>query len=160
MLPVYELVVGKNGHKLKESVDPPATGAQPAEVSFSKKDRDGFVVTPPGYSGVAMTTGPGPSGDVTQNWFYGRQTMAQFAAFLKTDVGRNVIDKTGLTGKYDFRLYHEPQRQGVPADAIPDHPVLTVFDALEKQLGLNLVDVKTPFDLVVVDSGEKVPTEN
>jgi uncharacterized protein (TIGR03435 family) len=160
MLPVYELVVGKNGHKLKESVDAPPTDAPRAEVSMSKKDKDGFVITPPGYSGQVMTTGPGPTGDITQNWFLGRETMAQFARFLKGDVGRNVVDKTGLTGEYDIRFYHEPLRPGATAADILDHPILTVFDAVEQQLGLKLVDAKAPFDLIVVDSGEKVPTEN
>jgi uncharacterized protein (TIGR03435 family) len=160
MLPVYELVVGKNGPKVKESVIPPPTDAAPAEVSFSKKDKDGFVVTPPGYTGQVMTRGPGPSGDITQNWFLGRHTMAQFARFLKADVGRNVIDKTGLTGEYDIRLYYEPLLPGAQVADIPDHPILSVFDAVEQQLGLKLVDAKAPFDLIVVDSGEKVPTEN
>ncbi len=107
-----------------------------------------------------MTTGPGPSGEVTQNWLFGRQTMTQFAGFLKTVVGRDVIDRTGLTGPYDFRLHYAPQRSGTPADTIPDVPLLTVFDAVQQQLGLRLVDAKAPFDLAVVESGEKVPTEN
>jgi uncharacterized protein (TIGR03435 family) len=159
MLPVYELVVGRNGHKLKESVETPKTDAPPAGT-FDKKDKDGFYITPPGYGGVAMNMGPGPSGEVTQNWIFGRQTMTQFAGFLKGTVGRNVIDKTGLAGPYDFRLYYEPQRAGTAADTIPDVPRLTVFDAVQQQLGLRLADAKAPFDLVVVDSGDKVPTEN
>jgi uncharacterized protein (TIGR03435 family) len=159
MLPVYELAVGKNGHKLKESVDTPKTDASPAGP-FNTKDKDGFYITPSGYRGIAINMGPGPTGEITQNGIFGRQTMAEFGGFLKANVGRNVIDKTGLTGPYDFRLYYEPQRSSTAADTIPDVPRLTVFDAIQQQLGLRLVDAKAPFDLVVVDSGEKVPTEN
>jgi uncharacterized protein (TIGR03435 family) len=101
-------------------------------------------------------SGPGPSGQITQNWFYGQYTMAEFAGSLKSDAGRNIIDKTGLVAKYDFKLYYEPNRPGTA----PDHPLLTVFEALEQQLGLKLVDAKAPFEVIVMDSAERVPTEN
>lgn len=155
-LPVYELTVGKDGHKLTPSTDARAESGSP---DFKNKDKDGFVVTKPGYSGMVMSTGPGPSGQVTQNWVYGQTTLETFAGMLKNAVGRRVLDKTGLEGKYDFRVYYEPERRGA-APAIPDHPVLTVFDALEQQLGLRLVEAKAAVDVVVVDAGDKTPTEN
>jgi uncharacterized protein (TIGR03435 family) len=72
--------------------------------------------------------------------------------------GRHVIDKTGLTGKYDFTLAYEMRVPGAPA--LDDTPTLILEDALEKQLGLRLVNGKAPFDFVIIDRGEKVPAEN
>lgn len=37
---------------------------------------------------------------------------------------------------------------------------LILQDALEQQLGLKLVDAKAPFDFVMIDRGDTVPTEN
>jgi len=70
---------------------------------------------------------------------------------------RQVIDKTGLTGKYDFKLaYTLPT---APPNADPTAaPILE--DALEQQLGLKLVSSKDPFDLIIVEQGERIPTQN
>jgi uncharacterized protein (TIGR03435 family) len=131
VLSVYELVVGKSGHKLRESAKTPNADAS---------DR------------VVMDGGRGPSGQATQNWTFGQQTMSKLAVQLSSLTGRRVVDKTGLTEKYDFTLsYDLPQ---------PDAPILDIFDAVQQQLGLRLVDAKDPFDLVVVDHAEKVPTGN
>jgi uncharacterized protein (TIGR03435 family) len=72
---------------------------------------------------------------------------------------RTVIDKTGLTGNYDFTLEYDwrpaRSRAGIAGD-----PGLSIFDAVQQQLGLRLVDAKAAFDVVVVDRGEKIPSEN
>lgn len=68
-----------------------------------------------------------------------------------------VRDATGLTGKYDFDLtFSLPSRP----NADPDVPLPDLYTALEQQLGLKLVAKKLPFDIVVVDSSEKMPTPN
>jgi len=72
--------------------------------------------------------------------------------------GRRVIDKTGLRGKYDFRLVYELALPGIPDD--PDTFAPFLEDVLEQQLGLKLVNTKVPFGFVIVDSGDKVPLEN
>ena len=75
--------------------------------------------------------------------------------FVLSDVlSRNVVDKTGLTGNYDFDLkWTRDDQQGTP-DAGP-----TLFTALEEQPGLKLVSAKGPVDTFVVDHVER-PTEN
>lgn len=65
---------------------------------------------------------------------------------LANDVGRFVIDKTGLTGKYDFTVKWTPDDEQATADSGPD-----IFTALEEQLGLKLVPAKGPVDTIVVD---------
>jgi uncharacterized protein (TIGR03435 family) len=161
LLQVYELVPAKNGPKLKESAstDSP-TAPAPAKPAPAKQDQDGFPVVPPGYSGMAMQSAPGPTGQVRQNWVFGQRTVAQLAQMLSMFTGRRTVDKTGLTGKYDFTLSFEPQQSSPSAAAVPDAPGLTVFDAVVQQLGLRLVDAKDPFDIVVIDRGERVPTGN
>ena len=62
-----------------------------------------------------------------------------------------------LDGKYDFKLQYDIERVGVSQ---PDELSLSVFEALQQQLGLKLVDAKEPVDLLVIDHSEKAPTEN
>jgi uncharacterized protein (TIGR03435 family) len=61
--------------------------------------------------------------------------------------GPIVIDKTGLTGNYDYRIEFAALN-GNPAD---DTPLPTLFEALEKDFGLKLESVKTSIDVIVVD---------
>jgi bla regulator protein blaR1 len=87
---------------------------------------------------------------------------------LSNVTGRPVINKTGLTGKYDFILEWTPdagadaRAQGFgdgvtePAPA-PGGP--TIFTALQEQLGLKLEAQKGPVQLIVIDRAEK-PSEN
>jgi uncharacterized protein (TIGR03435 family) len=71
--------------------------------------------------------------------------------------GRTVVDKTGLPGKYDFTLQYDLERRG---GAQPEELSLSIFEALQQQLGLKLVDAKESADLIVIDHVEKMPTEN
>jgi uncharacterized protein (TIGR03435 family) len=73
---------------------------------------------------------------------------------LSGDAGRLVVNKTGLTGKYDFTLTWTPDEQQGTLDAGP-----TLFTALEEQLGLKLVPAKSPVDILVIDHVER-PSEN
>jgi len=68
--------------------------------------------------------------------------------------GREVVDKTGLTGNYDITLKWTPDEQQGAPDAGP-----TLFTALEEQLGLKLEPAKGPVDVFVIDHVEK-PSEN
>jgi uncharacterized protein (TIGR03435 family) len=73
---------------------------------------------------------------------------------------RAVVDKTSLTGGYDFTLRwtsDDPGSAAAPADPNSQWPSL--FTALEEQLGLKLTPEKQPIDIIVVDSVE-MPGEN
>ena len=63
-----------------------------------------------------------------------------------------IVDKTGLTGRYDFTLRYTMQPG--PNDDTP-----SIFTAVEEQLGLKLVPASAPLDVVVVDHIER-PTED
>jgi uncharacterized protein (TIGR03435 family) len=74
-----------------------------------------------------------------------------------------VLDKTGLTGKYDFKLAfsRDPDTPMLPGMSLPptNDSEPTIFDALHDQLGLKLVAIKIPLDEIVIDHIEK-PSPN
>jgi len=81
-------------------------------------------------------------------------TMQMVADEIGAD--RPVIDKTGLTGKYDIRLEATPEFR-INNNPQPDD--LRIFDAIQQQLGLRLEPEKAMIDVLVVDHVEK-PSEN
>jgi uncharacterized protein (TIGR03435 family) len=77
---------------------------------------------------------------------------------LSSQFGRPVIDKTGLTGKYDFLLtYRGIFEKDRPAESTI--PMPTLDRAIENDLGLKLENAKGPIKVLVIDHIEK-PTEN
>jgi uncharacterized protein (TIGR03435 family) len=82
-------------------------------------------------------------------------TMTQFARTLDGGAGRPVIDKTGLTEKFDFHIEYTPD--GAEPSDDPDAPP-SVFTALQ-QLGLKLDPTKGPRNFLVIDHVER-PSEN
>ncbi|HKE83114.1 MAG TPA: TIGR03435 family protein [Vicinamibacterales bacterium] len=97
----------------------------------------------------------------------GGNSMAQFADALSGSAQRVVIDKTGLTGYYDFSLTFTPTPDQLPQGPSPpgfEPPPIdpngpSLFTAMQEQLGLKLQDQRGPVDVVVIDSIEP-PTEN
>lgn len=82
--------------------------------------------------------------------------MAQLAGqFSKiNNVDRPVIDKTGLTGTYDYELeWDDDTAAGADAGTI------SVFTAFQEQLGLRLQPTKAPVQVLIIDHAEK-PSEN
>jgi uncharacterized protein (TIGR03435 family) len=79
-----------------------------------------------------------------------------------TGVDRPILDKTGLTGKYDFLLEFTPQINGpLPpgTNFQPDDSGPTFLEALKEQLGLKLDPQKGPVNVIVIDHVEQ-PSEN
>jgi uncharacterized protein (TIGR03435 family) len=89
-------------------------------------------------------------------------TMSAFAeALANMAVGfmyldqETVVDRTELNGAWDFNFKYT--FRGGP---LATGETITIFDALEKQLGLKLAPVKVPMPVIVVDSVNQKPTEN
>ena len=125
-MPVYALVVAKGGPKLKES--PPGT-----QRLFTLRSKGKSVL-------VTVTSGD----------------MAQFTAQFSrhNSVDRPVIDKTGLTGTYDYKL-----EWGDDTAADADTRVPSIYTAVQEQLGLRLEPAKAPVRVLIIDRAEK-PSEN
>ena len=91
-------------------------------------------------------------------------TMATLATRLPIYVGRIAVDRTGLTGlyQYDLRFSDQPIPGAGPGGGFPfpvsspggDPEAPTLFTALEEQLGLKLVPQTAPVDVLVIDHVE------
>ena len=133
-LSIYALTVARNGLKLKESTAPP--DQPPVLVNRIFPDR---VLLPARNA-----------------------TMAQFASMMQRAVlDRPVLDKTRLSGKYDFDLEWAPdetqfdgQRPATPESTKPD-----LFAAIQQQLGLRLEATKGPVEALVINQVER-PSDN
>ena len=80
--------------------------------------------------------------------------LSQLATTLAPMIGRVVQDKTGLSGTFDFELTWTPDRgPGAPRDAAPapDAGGVSLFTAIQEQLGLKLESQRAPVDVVVID---------
>jgi uncharacterized protein (TIGR03435 family) len=183
---VYELVVGKDGHKLKES--PPEEGAPAAEVApggFTvgtggnqfrlNAGRDGATISSP-QAGTTRIA-PGPEGQLRMEM--SKLSMGAFAEMLTPLLDRPVVDKTDLKGNYQVSLELSMETimnvaraagvgvpvpgaggdAGRPAQASDPAGGSSVMNSVQ-QLGLRLESRKAPIDFVVIDSLDKTPTEN
>ena len=183
-LPIYELTIAKGGQKMKAPAplpgsapasDPnwptPAAGEPPQapKITF---DKDGFLELAPGVPALRSV---GMNGMMHVS---GRmQTVAALLRTLSNQLGRPVVDKTGLTGTYDFAMVYAPDatgslrlgplpgseqkavEAGSPSDAASD-PLPNLRAAMEAQLGLKLESKKGPVEVLVVDHVNRAPTEN
>jgi len=156
---VEDLEIGKGGSKLKgTTLDPDA----PLPAGPPQRDKNGELSSP----GVVATIMPGASGP-NAHATAKAQPLSRLAAMLTTQINRPVLDKTGLTGLYDFKIDYSidlsafplpPGGTAPPTGASDPGPDLSA--AVEQQLGLKLVSSKANLDVIVIDQAEKVPTEN
>ena len=169
-LDVYTLVVAKGGPKFKEAsaADPDANVPGPKDKPDSP-DKPGSPGQPPAASPMMLTMSQ--SGTTMK----GRgATIDSFVQMLSQQMGVTIVDKTGLTGKYDYELAwmpdemnlmgmrmpmpHAPPPQG--ASEQPEQPAApSIFAALPEQLGLKLETHKQSVDVIVIDHMEQ-PSEN
>jgi uncharacterized protein (TIGR03435 family) len=138
---VYSLVVAKGGPKLgAEGSMPPSAdelkifGDRPVPALDQRNDGQGYDFIAHGCS------------------------MGQWVGMLAKQFGRPVIDKTGLTGKYDFVLkYRGRWDQDREADDLDPTPPMD--RALEEELGLKVQAAKGPVKMLIIDHIDK-PSEN
>jgi uncharacterized protein (TIGR03435 family) len=159
-VPVFALVLtrpGKLGPNMLPhlpsdttcTTDPSVTSGGISPPLPSKTAAAGFPATCGGLVSMPATT-PGHIA-----WGYQNVSVAliasQMPAFGLLD--RPVIDQTGLTGNYDFRIEFTPEAPSFDATGP------TFIEALKEQAGLKLVPEKRPIDIIIVDHVER-PTEN
>jgi uncharacterized protein (TIGR03435 family) len=183
-LPVYELVAGKDGPKIKRSSD-----QTPAAPLFVAPEPCGPASAQPSLPGGRLPFAPGnapPRGSAYVSIGGPTMTLRATAApltvvigMLQMQLGRKVLDQTGLDGLYDFELtfssegLDSPFGRGFPlpppgaagaagagttSQPIASDPLPSLFTAIQ-ELGLKLESTKGPVEVLVVDSVEK-PTAN
>jgi uncharacterized protein (TIGR03435 family) len=91
-------------------------------------------------------------------------TMAEFASVMQRGaLDRPVVDKTGLSGRYDFSLdwaADESEFGGMMRARLPlpdNSDKLDLFAAIQKQLGLKLEATKGPVETFIIDHAERPP---
>ena len=83
-----------------------------------------------------------------------------FIKFFLSKLDRPVIDKTGLTGLFDFHLEYTPDQASTDGVAMPaDLAGSSIFTAVQQQLGLKLTRAKGPGEYLVIDHVER-PSAN
>jgi uncharacterized protein (TIGR03435 family) len=100
-----------------------------------------------------------------------RMTMGELADVLTFNVDKPVVDKTALTGVYQFRIELDANQSAARGwlslgvtTTVRGEPIGmptggSTFKAIES-LGLRLEERRTPFDVVVVDRITQTPVEN
>ncbi|HEY7190228.1 MAG TPA: TIGR03435 family protein [Vicinamibacterales bacterium] len=117
---------------------------------------------PPGGQVLPLTAGTALSkcgAALGPFWFSARSiSFEQFATLLSRTIRRPVVDRTNLTGPYDFDLTFQPESSTpFPVPAPADLP--SIFTAVQEQLGLKLDPQRVPTDVIVIESVER-PSEN
>lgn len=158
-MPIYALVVSKSGLKMEVSKGNADFGddPKPRPEPGPGRGRGGQGLGGGGGEGIRMSRGELKGANVK---------VDMIADQLSRVVGRVVVDKTGLTGDYDFTLKYTPEGASpMPrpdaAEATPasESQTASIFVAIQEQLGLKLEAQKGPVDLYIVDRLEK-PSEN
>lgn len=137
-MPMYALVVGKGALKLQAS-----EGAGDPVVSHIYPD----------FKHLPRPNPPIPAHVVFRNVTMG-DLAYQLSRLAPDSIDRKVVDETGLAGAYDFALQwfnrYLAEKAGGP----------TIFESLEKQLGLKLESRKAPVPMLVIEKVLRIPTEN
>jgi len=176
---VYELVVGKDGIRMKEveaanDLDKEVPGERTLRVSESDQET---------VSGRIRTiNGPRRMTRITARTMYDRiitgrvqqieavrMTMAELASVLSANTGRFVLDKTNLTGVYSFSLELPIDAYIVQLNALTQSRTggttnveptgVSALKAVE-QLGLRVEARRISMDTTVIDHIDRVPSEN
>jgi uncharacterized protein (TIGR03435 family) len=119
------------------------------------KDKDGNSQLPAGRKAAVIA----PMGLGVTQQMARMQQIDDIVRFLSRQAKRPVIDKTGLTGSYDYTLRFLRDGFTPPASTDASLPAPTLVEAVTEQLGLKLESKKGAVDILVVDSFNKVPKE-
>jgi uncharacterized protein (TIGR03435 family) len=166
-LPVYALVTGKNGVKMKESESKDQFEGEGGKVNVSATGNS---------QGTTINFGQGSYMSLGNNRLEGKKLpMLGLAETLARFVDRPVIDMTGLKANYDFTLEFTPEdframmiRAAIAAGATLPPEALRLLDGSTgdsllsglETIGLKLDARKAPIDVLVIDQAEKTPSAN
>ena len=182
-LPIYNLIVTKDGPKLQASADQtPVGGPTGPALPCSPSTAVPNPPLPPlprnadGRGGLMDPNFAMPRGLVgfmfSPKGFGFRAaaiSIATLASVLEQQLGRPVVDKTGVKGLFDFQLQFSGEGLNVPGlppgtspvGPTPDvaaEPMPSIFTTIQ-DVGLRLESSKGPVEILVIDSAQK-PTEN
>ena len=138
---IYALMIARADGKPGAALQPVAVDRCAALIAQamerSRKGQSPLPATPGQRIQCGMHFNPG----IIQGGSIGLGALANRLSSL---VGRQTVDRTGLTGTFDFDLTWA-------ADAAPDSVGPSIFTALQEQLGLKLESARGPIDVLVID---------
>jgi bla regulator protein blaR1 len=142
ILPQYALTIAEGGPKLQK--------ASPGDT-YTNGAQD-----PLGHKGAGMMFMGGNGGPLTGQGV----SISSLTGVLSRQLGRTVVDQTGLTGNYDFTLKWTPDKSQRGPDGTPSPATLnSIATAVEEELGLKLEAQTGPVQILVIDHVE-APSEN
>jgi uncharacterized protein (TIGR03435 family) len=148
-LDIYALTLARIGGKPGPELKPAGPACSP-EALAARRGGAAATAQPSEFCGIR----PAPGGGVMVRGI----ALSAFTNFISNQVGRYVVDRTGLTGQWDFTLTASmPPRPGdrKPPDAPPvDTNAPDLFTAVQEQLGLRLQATKDPVDVFVIESAQ------
>ncbi len=155
--PVYALTIAKNGSKLHQAK--PGDTYDKAAFQYADKFADGDNKA----GNMFRVGGRDPDGHLTMTIYGFGISMPALARQLYSEVGLTVQDRTGLKGTYDFTLKYTfsmgnaspGASDGQPVPAASDPSDVSIFSAIQQQLGLKLDSTKGPVEIVVIDHVER-----
>ena len=152
-VPMYALVMARADRKPGPILKPSSSDCS-AEGMRARADAAQAGQPVPGMCGTRATAG--------RLQFGGRMTDLARALSGSAEIGRIVIDQTGLTGAWEFQLTFVPPQQRPPGqEPIPVDPEApSLITALQEQLGLKLESIQGPMEFLVVDRVERLDRED
>jgi uncharacterized protein (TIGR03435 family) len=118
-------------------------------------------------AGCVQATGAtavAPNSRLTSVWTCRNISMSLFATRIRdmapAYIGHYTVDATGIEGNWDFTIAWTPNGGAHTAPADEPDDSMTVFEALEKQLGLKLDEQKRPAPVLVIDHIDQKPADN
>jgi uncharacterized protein (TIGR03435 family) len=176
-LPTYTLVLARSDAKLGPALKPSTSDCSNAQAEAQKRAE---AVLKGGPSAIAaLIPKPGetvkcammpiidPANPAAGFGLRGDgQPISALVPLLKQVTARTVVDRTGLSGLYDWELRFDPQVfltmlpqlginvPGAAANAMPPSDSPALLTALQEQLGLKLESQRGPVEVLVIDSAE------
>jgi uncharacterized protein (TIGR03435 family) len=147
---IYALVMAKPGGRPGPNLKPTTQDCAAAAAAAQR----GVPQPPPGSDAPFCGIQGGP-GRIR----FGGLSVAAFGQAFSSQAGRMVVDRTGLTGSWDFELNFATEGRGAPAGPESDQNAPNFFTAIQEQLGLKLESTKGPVEVLVIDAIER-PVED
>ena len=147
-LPIYALMVMRADRRLGPNIQPAKADCDALRTESEDAARAGrpspYPLRTETWTPCGLRTAPGR---IVSGGF----GFAEFMRELSVRVGRQVVDRTGLEGRWDFYVTFSP-------DDSPNADAPNLFTALQEQLGLKLDATRGPVNVFVIDRVER-PTD-
>jgi len=172
--PIYALVMARDDRRLGPQLKTSTMDCAPilAQRQAEARGRGPVPVRVPVLGqnerpvcGIRVTRRQTSGGATLNGYIAGNATIARLAEQMRGELRRLVVDRSGLTGEFDFDLQYAPARElptapapGPTLAASPDEGP-SLFTALQEQLGLKLESTRGPVEYLVIERVEK-PTDD